>query len=125
PDAFEHVLVDDQQRILEGTSSNFYAVREGRLVTAGDGVLEGITRQLTLELAAQHGMDIELRRLPLSELQTCSEAFLTSSTREVVPVTWVDGKPIGNGKPGAVFRALSADYHRYAQNHAACATVRP
>jgi branched-subunit amino acid aminotransferase/4-amino-4-deoxychorismate lyase len=116
--AYEHLLLDDDQRILEGTSSNFFALTGDTLITAGDGVLEGITRQVVLELAEQRGLKVELRRLRVSELSMCREAFITSSTRELVPVCAVEGVAIGSGRPGPTVAELLADYRRFAFAHA-------
>jgi branched-chain amino acid aminotransferase len=121
PDVYEHLLLDADRRILEGTSSNFYAVQNGVIVTAGDGVLEGITRQLVLELAEQCGFRVELRRLPLDELAACEEAFISSSTREVVPVCDVAGLRIGAGTPGPVVARLRQAYSAFAKAHSALA----
>jgi branched-chain amino acid aminotransferase len=118
PDAFEHLLVDTEGRILEGSSSNFHAILDGELVTAADGVLQGITRLVVLELAQRRGLSIERRRLSPAELAVCEEAFITSSTREIVPVTRVAQQSIGDGKPGPTTRLLLADYRAYAEQNA-------
>lgn len=118
PNAYEHLLVDENQRVLEATSSNFFAVRGQQVITASDGVLEGITRKIVLELARRRGLGVELKRPTLEELDRVDEAFITSSTREVVPATSLAGRAIGAGKPGAVTLALMADYQRYAQENA-------
>jgi branched-subunit amino acid aminotransferase/4-amino-4-deoxychorismate lyase len=124
PGAYEYLLLDAEQGVLEGTSSNFYAVRGNRLITAGDGVLEGITRQVTLELAAERGLSLDLSRLPVAQLAQCDEAFITSSTRGIVPVTSVSTICIGTGKVGSVVLALRADYEAYAESHALPAVPR-
>lgn len=118
PSAYEHLLLDPERRILEGTSSNFFAVRGGSLITAGDGVLEGITMQLVMELAVKRGLELSLRALPLDELGTCEEAFITSSTREVVPVTAIGETAVGGGTVGPVVHALVADYSAHVEAHA-------
>jgi branched-chain amino acid aminotransferase len=118
PSAYEHLLLDTEGHILEGTSSNFFALRGGSLITAGDGVLEGITMQVVMELAVKRGLELSLRALRLDELRTCDEAFITSSTREVVPVTAVGETVIGGGVVGPVVQALAADYSVFADAHA-------
>jgi branched-subunit amino acid aminotransferase/4-amino-4-deoxychorismate lyase len=121
PGAYEYLLLDSQGCVLEGTSSNFYALCGNTLVTADDGVLEGITRQVTLELARARGLSLRFQRLPVDELAACDEAFITSSTRGIVPVTRVADTPIGSGKVGALVPALGADYDAYALTHARAA----
>jgi len=118
-DAYEYLLLDEGQRILEATSANFYLVRQNSIVTAESGILEGITRQIVLELATQCGLDLDLRRPTLEDLAHADEAFITSSTREIVPVTSVAATRIGSGKPGPVFERLLARYQTYASAHAA------
>jgi branched-chain amino acid aminotransferase len=117
-DAYEHVMLDAEGRVLEGTSSNFFAVRGDRLLTAGGGVLEGITRAIVLDLAARRGMRIELDAPPSSQAATWSEAFLTSSTRGVVPIVACGGARVGAGKPGPHTRALLDAYSDYAEREA-------
>lgn len=118
-DAYEYLLLDRTQHILEATSANFYLVRRNTLVTADSGILEGITRQIVLELATQCGLEVDLRRPSLEELAAADEAFISSSTREIVPVTAVDTTRIGSGEPGPVFERLLARYRAYAAAHAA------
>ena len=106
----EHLIVDDEGRILEGFSSNFYAVREGVLRTAGQGVLEGITRRMVLDLAGGLGITVGLVPVLERELPHCEEAAISSSARGVVPVVRVDGAPLGTGRPGLVVTRLVEAY---------------
>jgi branched-subunit amino acid aminotransferase/4-amino-4-deoxychorismate lyase len=99
-DAYEHLLVGDDGRILEATSANFYAFLGGVLRTAEEGMLEGITRTYVLRLCAELEMRVALGPLYLDDLPRAEEAFLTSSTRGVVPVVRVADLRIGYGQPG-------------------------
>ena len=94
--------------VLEGTHSNFMAVADNCLVTApaSNYILHGITRKVVLELA--HAKAIEVRQAPVfkTELPRISEAFITGTTTEIVPVTSIDGIPVGAGTPGPLTRAL-------------------
>ncbi len=88
--------------ITETTRANFFIVTpEGGIVTAGEGILEGITRKHTLMLARKH-YQVEMRQPEVEELKTAKEAFITSSTKRVMPVVQVSDIVIGNGKPGPV-----------------------
>jgi branched-chain amino acid aminotransferase len=120
PEAYEHLLLDGHGRVLEGSSSNAFVVRAGRLVTAGAGVLEGITRGLVLELA--RGLDIEvvLEAPALDGLASWQEAFLTSSTRAVLPIASVESEQVGSGCPGPLTTRLREAY----LDHAARAARR-
>jgi len=110
PEANEALMLDQAGRILEGLSSNFFAVIDGVLWTAEEGVLSGITRQIVLEEALRAELPLHLEGLPLVELSTVQEAFITSTSRAVLPVRKVDGQVIGNGIPGPVTTLLSQRY---------------
>ncbi|CAK0774765.1 D-alanine aminotransferase [Gammaproteobacteria bacterium] len=99
--AFEAILVRDEQ-VIEGAASNVFIVREGMLITPPKGsmLLPGITRDLVLELASEYGMSAREAPISVQELRTAEEVWLTSSTREIVPVIALDGNTAGNGKPG-------------------------
>jgi branched-chain amino acid aminotransferase len=106
----EVAFLDSQSALLEGTTFNIVAVRNAELVTPKEGVLRGITLQHTLKLAEKAGLAI--RRAPISprELARADEMFITSSTREVMPVARVDHTRIGNGRPGPITRLLQEMY---------------
>jgi branched-subunit amino acid aminotransferase/4-amino-4-deoxychorismate lyase len=101
---------------LEGLTSNFYVLRGRTLITAAEGILPGITRRVVLRLARQKGLEILYRRPCLGE--NFEEAFLTSSSRGVVPVVAIDGQRVGKGEPGPHTRALGEAYDRYVASHA-------
>jgi branched-chain amino acid aminotransferase len=110
---FERLLVDPDGRILEGTSSNFYGIREGVLYTAGAGVLPGVTRQTMLALADALGIPIKLEAVRIDEVVHLSEAALSSSTRGLVPVIRIGGQTIGDGRPGPICRRLMTAYETH------------
>ncbi|MEK7255150.1 MAG: aminotransferase class IV, partial [Bacteroidota bacterium] len=102
----EDILFHSGGNIYETTRANFFIVLpDDTIVTAGDGILEGITRMKTLEVAKRH-YHVEERDLALEELKTAREAFITASTKGVMPVVQVDDQVIGNGKPGEVTRHI-------------------
>jgi branched-subunit amino acid aminotransferase/4-amino-4-deoxychorismate lyase len=117
-DAYEHVMLDAQGRALEGTSSNFFAVRGDHLLTAGEGVLEGITRAIVLELAPLRGLRIDLDPPRIAQTGSWTEAFLTSSTRGLVPIVACGGERIGDGRSGPHTRALLEAYGEHAEREA-------
>jgi branched-chain amino acid aminotransferase len=104
-DVFE-ILLTNRGRILEGMTSNFFYVLNGALCTAGRGVLIGVTRQAVLSIAKEHGIEVCYRALPLNELDTIQEAFITSSSRGVVPVVQVDGRDVADGRVGEMTSKL-------------------
>ena len=106
-------LLDRDGMVTEGSSSNAYIVdREGRLVTRplGPEILGGVTRQVVLELARERGIAVAERPFSLEEAKEAREAFLTSTSSLVLPVTSIDGRPVANGEPGSVTRELLAAY---------------
>lgn len=105
-DVNEVLLLGEGGAILEGSSSNFYAVLNSYLRTADEGVLAGVTRGLVLSLA-QGLIPIMLEPVTVYDLPRLSEAFLTSVSRAVLPVVDIDGTRIGSGAPGPITRELS------------------
>jgi D-alanine transaminase len=105
--AFEAILVRDGI-ITEGASTNVFAVIEGSLFThpADQDILGGITRQVVLELAAEIGLGVREESFTLHQLYDAQEVFLTSTTVEVLPITQIDGRPVGSGRPGPVTMGL-------------------
>jgi branched-chain amino acid aminotransferase len=110
PEAIEGIMVDPGGRLLEGLSSNFFAVLRGEIYTSGEGVLAGITRALVINEAKNAGVPIHLERVTRSQIGELSEAFITSSGRAVLPVTRIDQFQVGTGNPGKLTRELLARY---------------
>lgn len=109
-DVYEYALLDEQGRVLEGTTSNLFFVRDGVVLTAGPGVLEGVTRALVFELAERNGIEVRLEAVPLADVPGCDEAFLTSASRGPVPVTRLGDHVVGSGRPGPVARTIREAY---------------
>lgn len=111
--AYEAWLRDESGAVTEGSSTNAWIVgRRGGLVTrpADGSILNGVTRLALLEVAAGLGMAVEERPFTVAEAQAAEEAFLTSTTALLVPVVRVDGRDVGDGRPGPRTRALLAAY---------------
>lgn len=110
------LLRDHDDNILEGVSSNFYAVLNGELHTAGEGMLPGIAQQIVFEIAPDI---LPLRKVAVNiqQLSQLSEAFITSSSRGIVPVVEIDGLKIGDGLPGSHTRALRSAYIAWVESH--------
>ena len=99
--------------VTEGSSSTaFIITRDGRIVTRplSNAILPGITRQSVMRLAQEHGLKVEERLFTIEEAHAAAEAFLTSASSFVMPVVEIDGKPVGNGRPGALTRRLRQLY---------------
>lgn len=106
-DAAEAILVRDGE-ITEATASNVFAVLNGSLVTPPKcaKILPGITREFVLELAARAQLPTAETTLPLEQLRTADEVWITSSSKEIWPLTRLDGEPVGSGVPGPVWRRM-------------------
>lgn len=113
----EGLLVAEDGAILEGLSSNFFAVHEGTLRTEEARALLGVTRSLVLELAAPR-VPVTLTALRRDELPRASEAFITSVSREVLPLVRVDGQAIGDGGPGPLGRELREGFAQLVEREA-------
>ena len=91
---------DSNGNIYEATRSNFFGVKDGKLITAETGILKGITRKVILEIVEKEGIDLELRFVNRAELSDLDEAFISNSSHEITPVVQIDDIKIGDGKPG-------------------------
>jgi D-alanine transaminase len=109
--AAEALLVRDGV-VTEGTHSNMFAMIGGSLRThpASTHILAGITRQIVLELAAETGLPVAETPISVQELGRAEEIFLTGTTTDVTPVTQLDDRPVGTGRPGTVTRNLQDAY---------------
>jgi branched-chain amino acid aminotransferase len=119
--AVEPLLLNGSGEVAEGAGSNVFAVHAGKLSTPplDAGILEGITRALTFELAAARSIPLQVRPLRPDDLRTADELFVTSTTKELMPVATLDERPVGDGKPGPITRQLLHDYRSYAARTAA------
>ncbi len=110
--AHEALMLNHRGELTEGTTSNVFVVQEGHVRTPAVecGILEGITRGLVLQLASELGIQSEEARLTVDDLLRAEECFLTNTTQEVLPVTQMDGRRIGDGRPGAITRRLHASF---------------
>ncbi len=120
--AFEAWMVGEDGRVTEGTSTNAWIVTgDNKLVTreASNAILNGITRLALLRLAESEGVELEERAFTVEEALQAREAFITSSTNFVMPVTRIDDQPVGNGHPGLLTLRLCEVY----EGHAAGAGV--
>lgn len=112
--AVETVLFRDGY-LTEASASNVFVVNNGTLLAPPKNhlVLPGITYDVVLELAAANDIPVEVREIPEQEVKTADELWLTSSTREVLAITHLDGKPVGSGRPGALFHKIHRLYQDF------------
>lgn len=107
------LLLDREGRVTETNAANFLLVRQGRLVSPPRRrILAGITLTATCELAASLGLDVVEQDLYAGDLRTADEALTTSTPYGVMPVAWINGAPVGDGKPGPQTRQLMQAWNR-------------
>jgi D-alanine transaminase len=111
----EAILIRDDSFMTEGSASNIFVVKDDVLLAPPKDqlMLPGITYDVILEIALSHGINAEIRKIMKAELFSADELLLTSSTREVMPITSLDGQAIGVGKPGAMFARLYPLYQTF------------
>ena len=100
--------------LTEGSNSNLFAVIDGQVLTPpGEQVLAGVTRDLLVSLSQGHECAIREAPLALADVSRWSECFITSTSRHVMPVTTLDGRPVGDGRVGPLTRRLAALFEDY------------
>lgn len=112
-EGFDDVLLVENGKVNEASSANFHIVRsDGVIVTPplSHSLLPGITRASVLGVARDNGLAVEEGEIAVAALKDAQEAFITSATAFVMPVTAIDGKPVGEGKPGQVTRRMRELY---------------
>ncbi|MDQ2068763.1 D-amino acid aminotransferase [Natronospira bacteriovora] len=102
----DEALLHRDGQLIEGSSMTLFLVENGALLTPpkGPSILPGITRDVVINLARDLGVAVEEAPLAMTRLQSCDELWFTSSSREIMPVTQVDGITIGDGRPGPVWQ---------------------
>lgn len=115
-DCAETVLLRDGF-LTEGAASNIFVVKDGvlRSPPPSNLMLTGITYDVVLELAAAHGIPHELRAIPEAEVRNADELWMTSSTREIMPIVQLDDAPVGAGVPGSLAQRMDRLYQTFKQ----------
>jgi branched-chain amino acid aminotransferase len=100
------ILLDADGNVTEGAGYNVFALAGGRLLTPAHGTLRGITQRTVLELAAEEGVPAETTVIPEATFRAAEELFATTTAGGVMPITSLDGEPVGDGRPGPLTRRL-------------------
>lgn len=111
----DEAILNRDGKITEGAASNIFIVKNNKIITPpkDECLLPGITRDLILEIAASAHLDCCEEEISLAQLQDADEIWLTSSTKEILPVTQLDDVPVGNGKPGVCWQDMLARYQEH------------
>lgn len=114
----EAIMYNQQGYVAEATGDNVFIVKNGIIYTppVQSGSLVGITRQLVIELAEKNGYTVIEQNLTRYDLYTCDEFFLTGTAAEVIGIVNIDGRIIGDGKPGSISKELKDRFFKYANN---------
>jgi D-alanine transaminase len=107
----EAIIVRDGD-VMEGSSTSIFVVKDGKIATPPNSnrILPGTTREVALELA-DGAMQVTIRRIGIDELRAADEVWMSAATRDVLPVTRIDGRPVGTGKPGPVWQRMNAAFN--------------
>jgi len=111
-------FVEEDGAVTEGASTNAWIVTAGGVVVtrpADHAILRGVTRTVLFDVIKAQGLRLEERAFTLAEAYTAREAFVTAASQIVLPVVRIDGRVIGDGKPGPVASALRREFHRHAE----------
>jgi branched-chain amino acid aminotransferase len=110
----EAIMLNSAGNVAECTADNIFIVKNGVVLTPGntEGILEGVTRAVVLRLCGQLGVVAHEQVLQRQDLYTADECFLTGTGAEIVAVTKIDGRPIGNGELGPLTRRLTEAFHK-------------
>lgn len=111
-EAIEAIYVDRQNRVLEGTTTNFFGIKDNTLITPPDGILPGITRSVVLDLIKDR-YPLQLRHIDKKELNTFDEIFITASNKEIVPIVKIDDIEVSQGCPGEQTLKIMAAFKEY------------
>ncbi len=113
--ADEAIMLTTEGHICECTGDNIFLVRHGEVFTPPtcEGILEGITRNLVIDLARKRGLNVVEKTLIRHDLYIADEIFGTGTAAEVIPITKVESRPVGDGKPGPITQQLNRDFVEY------------
>ncbi len=113
--ADEAIMLTFEGRVAECTGDNIFLIHDGVISTppTHEGILQGITRDLVIELARKRGITVEEKSLIRHDLYIAEECFGTGTAAEIVPITEIDKRPVGNGKPGPITKQLTQDFIKY------------
>lgn len=106
------ILYTSKGEILECSTSNFFLVKKGKIITPEAGILAGITRKTALEIAQKLNLKVEIRPIKTVELKDADEAFITATNKNILPIIKIDDTKIGNGLPGPITKILMTEFQR-------------
>jgi branched-subunit amino acid aminotransferase/4-amino-4-deoxychorismate lyase len=115
-DALE-IIYTNEGCATEASTSNFFVVKKGGLITTKEGILHGITRKVVIELAKKMKLPVTERKIKKQELYSADEIFLSATNKDIVPIVKVDGKKIGDGQPGKITKQVMQAFADFAKKY--------
>lgn len=113
----EAIIVDKKKFVREGASTNIFIVKKNKLWTPKSGILMGTTRNRIIELAKKTGLKVIIKDFKIEALAGSEEIFLTNRPREIIPVTKLNDKAVGNGKVGEITKKMMIAYKKYVEDY--------
>ncbi|MFC1645323.1 aminotransferase class IV [Patescibacteria group bacterium] len=114
--AIEIIYIDDGN-VLEASTSNFFIVKDGEVMTTRKGILLGTIRNLVIDLAKKNGLSVAEREISVDEMLKADEAFITATNKGIIPIISIDDKLIGNGKVGGTTKKLMSIFGEYLKKY--------
>ena len=114
----EAILLDLEGNVSEAPGENIFIIRDGKIFTPplNSSALDGITRDAIIKIGKDHEMQVSENEITRSELMMADEVFLTGTAAEITPIISIDGKKIGNGKPGNITKKMMEEYEEIVMN---------
>ncbi len=109
----EAIFLDHNGYVSEGSGDNIFIVKNGEIITPPTiNNLKGITREVVIELIKKLGISFKEANISLYDLYTADEIFVTGTAAEICPITWIDGRIVGDGKPGKITKMLMEEFRK-------------
>lgn len=111
------IIYTNEDYATEASTSNFFIVKKGSLITTKEDILHGITRKVVIGLAQKIKIPVKERKIKNQELYSADEIFLSATNKDIVPIVKVDGKKIGDGKPGKITKQIMQAFADFAKKY--------
>lgn len=115
-EADDVLYTDEQNNILESSTSNIFCVKKNVLLTPKNNILEGVTRRIVIDIAKGEGIDVRAQDITLNEALNCEEVFVTATNKGIVPVGCINSRRIGKSMPGKITSTLQSELKKFIKN---------
>jgi len=111
------ILYHNGTSVQETSRGNIFVVKNGEIITPEENILKGITRSIVLDILREKQFSHQETEIGLEDLMTADEVFLSSTTKQIMPIVEIDGQTFGNGQPGTITRQIMEDFHRIREDY--------